>query len=1115
MKRKIVSMILALSLVISGLPMNVANAAEPDENQLWQEETTNVEKTTEVAETISSVESEREATEVDSNVGEEAGIFGADVITDTKTASRAAQGADYSGFHVNNNGKAVGSDGVTYDDVMYLSADTVAALDAEVQADYIMLCDVAANWAQDGIEDIVIAVDENGFLNWSCYVPSVVLAKTQRELIEGVLASETETEKSTEEEELSGDRISENEESTDTATAQEVERTEAVTDGTVSDKELETQSVPEKMESEDTTAENVETESSTTEDSIVEETATEDISDESESMEVTLSEELTVEEPTVKETAEEEPAVEETTEGTAVEVSAENMDLLPVFVNEQIEVADEVDVNTVDLGYGMKNAFNSTLPSGSYFSKQLTATELKVYNMAHKRLIEGNTTFEIPSGVFDRSTKGLNAMMDAAKRSLSVIVLTDTEKVEWFAIPGGFRIKSDSDGNIGTYDPVTNKIIQCTIELDKSPYYSKTLDDSANTQITKLVIAAQEYALKEYPASPAYGVVRYFDKWICENNYYNTPGGVDFVLGPEVYYYCHSSYGSLLKGYAVCESYAKAMSRLMDAVGIPNMYVTGLALGEGHAWNYVQMPDGKWYLLDSTWNNPSDTAENASQTSTREFFLSAGDRYHTATGSEYEGQSKGFMFAELSTEKYPEPEGTALIELNKTTMDLAVKQKFNLSCDNAEINNAYSTWSSSNVSVAKVDAKGNVTAVAPGTAVIKLSTLATAGVELKAECVVQVYQVKDINSARTGKASDTVALGTNGKPAEINLNVNVGSASPYTAQEMVEKKLPISNAKNAAAFEDVKCTSSKTDIADAKAELKDNTIKVTITPKNAGASVITINFGGKKTTIKVTVGELIDAKMFDIDWTKAGVDEKTMSIDYTGKAVAPKVTKKSDPEFKAVKFKATYLNNKNAGKASVIISGTGKYGGEIRYDFQIKKLPITKDNVEFKLSKAANVYNAGSNPAKAAVKYVGKKKVGLKLNTDYQIVYKNGETETTNPVNAGEYSMIVRGIGSYEGECTVPQKYTITQCEINKAKVTFALSNKVMVPKVNTAVMLGKNVLPKSEYEIKYYSDKEYKNEVNPIGLKAKTTYYVEITAKDGGNMKAGTKKFTKTIKTK
>ena len=210
----------------------------------------------------------------------------------------------------------------------------------------------------------------------------------------------------------------------------------------------------------------------------------------------------------------------------------------------------------------------------------------------------------------------------------------------------------------------------------------------------------------------------------------------------------------------------------------------------------------------------------------------------------------------------------------------------------------------------------------------------------------------------------------------------------------------------------------------------------------------------------------------------------------------------------------TYLNNKNAGTASIIISGTGKYGGEIEYNFTINRLTIDSSHIDFKLGKKSNVYNAAVNPAKATVKYNGTKKAGLKLNTDYQIVYKKGSTATTNPVDAGDYTLTVRGIGNYRGECVVSDEYKIEQCEINKAKVTLTLGNSLMAPKVKAAVKLGKNDLPSSDYEIKYYSDSEFKNEVFVSALKTKTKYYAVITAK-GENMKNASKQFTKTFTAK
>lgn len=66
-------------------------------------------------------------------------------------------------------------------------------------------------------------------------------------------------------------------------------------------------------------------------------------------------------------------------------------------------------------------------------------------------------------------------------------------------------------------------------------------------------------------------------------------------------------YGVLVEGLGVCDSYARAMYRLLNMVGIECIYVIGDGvIGDGlipHAWNIVKI-DGKYYQLDATWNDP-------------------------------------------------------------------------------------------------------------------------------------------------------------------------------------------------------------------------------------------------------------------------------------------------------------------------------------------------------------------------------------------------------------------------------------------------------------------------------------------------------------------------------
>ena len=63
--------------------------------------------------------------------------------------------------------------------------------------------------------------------------------------------------------------------------------------------------------------------------------------------------------------------------------------------------------------------------------------------------------------------------------------------------------------------------------------------------------------------------------------------------------------GVLLRGAGVCQSYAKAYSLLLDAVGIPNT----LEYGTDHVWNLVCF-DGEWLHVDVTWNDPLSASQN-------------------------------------------------------------------------------------------------------------------------------------------------------------------------------------------------------------------------------------------------------------------------------------------------------------------------------------------------------------------------------------------------------------------------------------------------------------------------------------------------------------------------
>ncbi len=135
MKKKMVSIVLALALFVTGISTDMTadtvNAAQmPADSAFFSDETVE--------------------TGCDNESWEELHSEAGDLYT----------------FNVSENGKVVGSDGVVYDDVVYLSEANVKALSADAQDAYVAFCDDVASAMSEGdcLENVVAAIDEKGTL---------------------------------------------------------------------------------------------------------------------------------------------------------------------------------------------------------------------------------------------------------------------------------------------------------------------------------------------------------------------------------------------------------------------------------------------------------------------------------------------------------------------------------------------------------------------------------------------------------------------------------------------------------------------------------------------------------------------------------------------------------------------------------------------------------------------------------------------------------------------------------------------------------------------------------------------------------------------------------------
>ena len=98
----------------------------------------------------------------------------------------------------------------------------------------------------------------------------------------------------------------------------------------------------------------------------------------------------------------------------------------------------------------------------------------------------------------------------------------------------------------------------------------------------------------------------------CTTDYQKALVLHDWLTSNTAYDLSYTHYGSegvLFHGLGVCNAYTLTYSRMLSAVGISSMTVTGTAEDKysgnsgSHAWTLVLL-DGSWYHVDTTWDDP-------------------------------------------------------------------------------------------------------------------------------------------------------------------------------------------------------------------------------------------------------------------------------------------------------------------------------------------------------------------------------------------------------------------------------------------------------------------------------------------------------------------------------
>lgn len=205
--------------------------------------------------------------------------------------------------------------------------------------------------------------------------------------------------------------------------------------------------------------------------------------------------------------------------------------------------------------------------------------------------------------------------------------------------------------------------------------------------------------------------------------------------------------------------------------------------------------------------------------------------------------------------------------------------------------------------------------------------------------------------------------------------------------------------------------------------------------------------------------------------TKAKVTAK--SKDYTGSAVtlsAEDITVKigKDTLTYGADYTLSYRNNTQAGKATVIVTGTGdSYAGSREVAFQIKGESLAKAQITGVVDKT---YTGTAQTQDIQVQLSGRT---LQVGTDYTVSY-------AKEVNAGTASVIVTGKGGYTGTVKKSFKIMAYDLQADEAGKLQGVPKNLTTAYVKggaapapTLTFNGRTLEAKKDYTITYKNNKK------------------------------------------
>lgn len=268
----------------------------------------------------------------------------------------------------------------------------------------------------------------------------------------------------------------------------------------------------------------------------------------------------------------------------------ENVSIIKFSPETQIDVP--VSGNTINKFYSAGTEVDTT----KYFYNQLTNNQKKIYDQIWatgpvETIDIDMTGISITSTSALSSTCQNNAVSSAQQDIIMALSALNEDKPLFFWLAGFSFIPDGIVERSGMSCVCTITALTITMSLDTTHFadyndvqtkYDAVVDKLATIKVNGISRHEKLKSINDYLANNI----------VYDSDVDTNPASNDFDV-----------YGALINGLCVCEGYAEAFKLLCDREGIPCVTVVGTGGGGAHKWNMVEMEDGEWYTLDSTWND--------------------------------------------------------------------------------------------------------------------------------------------------------------------------------------------------------------------------------------------------------------------------------------------------------------------------------------------------------------------------------------------------------------------------------------------------------------------------------------------------------------------------------